>query len=68
MIALFSLLADPDVDGRTKFSADYYPYVGMRELMDDSWYIRYRVDDESNVYVAYMKSRADVDRQSQLNA
>ena len=58
MTALFSLLADPEVDGRIKRSADYYPYVaGSRELMDDSWYIRYRVDDKGNVHVFFMKPR-----------
>ena len=59
---LFSLLADPEVDGRVKFDVSGFPFrTPMRALLDDSWYVTYSVDYEGNVKVHQMKRRADVD-------
>ena len=60
--ALFSLLANPDVDNRVKFDFDYFPYSGKRQLIDDSWYIVYDVDDYRNVRVYTMRRRSDIDQ------
>lgn len=63
---LFSLLANPDVDNRVKFDLDYFPYSGKRQLLDDSWYVVYDVDDDGNVRVYTMRRRSDIDRIRQL--
>lgn len=62
VMTLFSLLADPEVDGHVKFDVSGFPYrTPTRALLDDSWYVTYSVDDEGNVKVHQMKRRADVD-------
>lgn len=66
IVTLFSILADPDVDNRTKFDLDYFPYRGKRQLLDDSWHVVYDVDDDENVRVYTMRRRSDIDRLRQL--
>ena len=60
---LYSLLANPEVDNRVKFSADNFPYsgAGTREFLDDSWYIAYRVSDRGDVKVSTIMRRREID-------
>ena len=58
---LFSILADPNVDGRHKFD-EVFPYrPGTRALMDDSWYVVYSVDENGSVTVHRMFRRKQID-------
>ena len=59
MLALFSLLADPDVDGVTKFCMEHFPYVsGTRMLLDESWYAVYHLV-EHGIHISVMRTRTD---------
>ena len=61
---LYSLLANPDVDNRVKFSASNFPYsgAGTRELLDDTWYIAYRVSNRGDVKVSTIVRRREIDQ------
>ena len=65
-LAAASILADPSADNQHKFSADHFPYVGARILLDDSWYIVYHVNDVGDVYISSIMRRGDIDRIGQL--
>ena len=59
---LYSLLANPDIDGRVKFSLEGFPYgPGTRALIDDSWHVVYSVDDDRNVHAHTMYTQKEID-------
>ena len=63
----FSLLLDPDIDGKYKFHASHaHPFVSLRELYDANWHITYEVDIEGNVQVFSMMRRTDSDELAEL--
>ena len=60
---MFSLLADPEIDERTKFKLSGFPHADSttRALLDDRWYMTYSADNIGNVRVYQVMRRADID-------
>ena len=65
--AMFSLLADPEIDDHIKFKHSGFPHGdSTRALLDDSWYMVYSVDNIGNVMVYQIRRRADIDHMGRL--
>ncbi len=62
MSVLFSLLADPDLDGGLKFPIGFPYRSGTRALKDDSWYVVYSVEEDRSVSVHAMYRREEISR------
>ena len=55
LMALYSILMDPSVDNRNKFSADHFPNrPGTIEFSDRNWYVAYVIRDDGDVHIARM--------------
>ncbi len=55
------LRTDPPSDGIRKLRADYFPYPpGTIELLDEEWYVAYRVADNRGVQVSIMRRVSDL--------
>lgn len=51
-VVLFSLLADPEIDNRTKISLDFFPYApGTRGFGDGDWFIAYSASESGDVHI-----------------
>lgn len=62
LIVLFSLLLDPSPDNVNKFEADYYPYTGrgVREYLDEDWYLAYVAKSTGPVNILIIRRRRDL--------
>ena len=62
LIILYSLLLDPAPDNVNKFDADYYPYTGkgVREYLDDTWYLSYVVEISGSVHALTIYRRKEL--------
>jgi hypothetical protein len=62
LLVAYNLLADPELDCRTKISLNHFPYQsGTRALVDDSWFVVYVVDGDI-VRIASMHRQEDIGR------
>lgn len=53
--ALFSILFNPCVDHRRTFEPNCFPHMpGTRLMIDDTWYVVYRVEKNGDVWIATM--------------